>query len=211
MRPRASVLTALLLAAAVCARAAAPVVAVDAGHGGNDRGQMLRGVVEAQLSLVYARRAQAALKADGLMPYLTRWKDSYVALTDRVLRAEQVGARVFVSFHADNSRRSGRGVVVWVYGHNKRVPKGPKRQPGERILPPPPPAQVAASRRLAELIQRELRRRGVKVTSYADRGAFAVLKGPRMASVLLEVGNLHDKREARLIQRPAYQAKVVAA
>lgn len=207
-------LAALLLALALPARAASSgaVVALDAGHGGFDLGQHLNGVTEREFALGMARKVQKELEKRGLTPFLTRFDDDFVALSDRVVRAEEVGGKVFLSIHADNNPdRKGRGVMLWVYGQNKSIPKGPPRQAHERILPPPPKEQVAASRRLAERMQIVLKKRGIRVAGYVDRGPFAVLKSPGMASVLVEVGNLRDKEEARLMKDPAHQDRLAAA
>lgn len=205
---------ALLLGVALAAAAAdsGTVVALDPGHGGHDLGQKIRGVDEVEFALAFARLLEPRLKAAGAVPFLTRFDDTFVALSDRVLRAEGVGSRVFLSIHLDNnSERRGKGVMLWVYGENRRIPKGPARLPGERILPPPPKEQVAASRRLAERLQAVLKKRGLRAAPYVDRGPFAVLKGPGMASVLLEAGNLRDKEEAALLKDPAYQARLADA
>lgn len=191
---------------------AGPVVALDPGHGGEDLGQNLNGVQERHFALDLASRTAAALTARGLTPFLTRFNDEFVPLSDRVLRAEQVGAKVFLSIHADNNTlRSGKGVILWIYGENKRIPPGPPRRPGERLLPPPPKEQVAASRTLAERIQTRFKKRGIRTPPYVDRGPFAVLKGPAMASVLVEAANLRDKKEAALLKDPAFLDRLAAA
>lgn len=204
--------TTLLLLLSLPVLAGGPVVALDPGHGGEDLGQHIHGVQERHFALDLASRTAAALTARGLTPFLTRFNDEFVPLSDRVLRAEQVGAKAFLSIHADNNTlRSGKGVVLWVYGENKRIPPGPPRRPGERLLPPPPKEQTAASRLLAERIQGRLRKRGIRTPHYVDRGPFAVLKGPAMASVLVEAANLRDKKEAAQLKDPAFLDRLAAA
>lgn len=207
-------LPALLLVLTLRAGAAEPlpVVALDPGHGGFDLGQNLNGVKEVEFALAFAKLLEPRLKAKGAVPFLTRFNDEFVALSDRVLRAESVKAEVFLSIHLDNnSERRGKGVMLWVYGVNKHIPPGPPRQPGERILPPPPKEQLTDSRLLAERIQTILKKRGIRVAPYVDRGPFAVLKGPTMASVLIEAANLRDKKEAVQLKDPAYLAKLADA
>ncbi|TBR20327.1 N-acetylmuramoyl-L-alanine amidase [bacterium] len=205
-------LAALFLALSLPAAAETPVVALDPGHGGFDMGQSLNGVREREFALAFARLLEPRLKARGTMPFLTRFSDEFVALSSRVVSAEQVHSKVFLSIHLDNNaERGGKGVMLWVYGKNNSIPQGPPRQHGERMLPAPPKDQVAVSRRLAERIQIVLRKRGLRVAGYVDRGPFAVLKGPGMASVLIEVANLHDKAEARQVKDPAFQAKLADA
>ena len=187
-------------------------MALDPGHGGFDLGQNISGVKEVDFALAFAKLLEPRLKAKGAVPFLTRFNDEFVALSDRVLRAESVKAKVFLSIHLDNNtERKGKGVMLWVYGANKRIPPGPPRQPGERILPPPPKEQLASSRLLAERIQTVLKKRGLRVAPYVDRGPFAVLKGPEMASVLIEAANLRDKKEAAQMKDPAYLSKLADA
>lgn len=203
----------LLLAAGPAAAEAPRVVALDAGHGGRDRGAVVRGVEENALALTIAQKAAEELKkVQSLSPYLTRWEDVFVPLSERVDRAEEAGGRAFVSIHADKVYgRKPRGVIVWVFGHNKEIPKGPSREPGERMRPAPPKEVVAQSRLLAEHVQGALRRQKVKTASYADRGGFAVLKSDKMPSILVEVGNLVDPAEAKQMQDPAFQDRVAKA
>ncbi|PCI39571.1 MAG: hypothetical protein COB53_03060 [Elusimicrobia bacterium] len=204
----------ILLAGAFAVVAAAPIIAladtaerspdivvIDPGHGGKNSGAVVRGNVEKEIVLnISEDLAQRLRRSKTLMPYLTRWDDSFVALSDRVLRGEAVNGKVFVSIHADNVRRvRNRGVVVFVYGLNKTIPDGPRREPGEKILPPPTRAARLSSTRLAERIRLSLKKHGIKTAPYVDKGRFAVLKSRKMPSVLIEVGNLRDRKEARLI------------
>ncbi|MFH1726468.1 MAG: N-acetylmuramoyl-L-alanine amidase [Elusimicrobiota bacterium] len=189
------------------------VVVIDAGHGGKDDGAVVYGRVEKGIVLRISQRVADHLAGKaGISPFLTRWSDEFVSLTDRVLRAEAVGAQAFVSIHVDNVRgRKGRGVIAYVYGRNPRIPKGPPREPGERILPPPPRSQISRSRRLAEHLGRALRKAGIKNVRYVDRGPFAVLKSPRIPSVLIEIGNLRDRDEAAIVADPDFQDRVARA
>ncbi len=194
-------------------RPARKIVVIDAGHGGKNEGAVVYGRKERDIVLKISLRLQEIFEARrNLVPYLTRWDDDFVALTDRVTRSEAVGGDVFLSLHVDNNRvRKGRGVMMYVYGKNKTIPEGPEREKGEKILPPPPKKQLRRSRRLAEKLRRDLRRSGIKVAPYVDRGAFAVLKSARMPSVLVELGNLRDKKEAALLEDEKYQEKLARA
>lgn len=212
-------LAALLLAAPAAAAPASPkkqrypvVVAVDPGHGGKDRGGVVKGRVEAVIALEFSRRLEKRLKALGLAPFLTRERDEFVALSDRVVKAQEAGARALVSIHVDRVYgRNGKGMILYVYGSNPRIPEGPPREPGEILLPRPSKAQVAASRRLAERLRRSLEEADVKVAPYVDLGAFAVLKGANIPSVLVELGNLRDGKEAALLDKAAFQEKAARA
>lgn len=190
------------------------IVVLDPGHGGRDRGAVIRGNKdEKDIVLAVAKRLRDILEeAPGISPYLTRWEDDFVPLSDRVFRAQQVGGKVFVSLHADNVRgRRGRGVVVYVYGRNRGLPKGPPRQVGEVLLPPPPAEQVRRSRGLADTLRRALARAGIRSAAHVDRGAFAVLKSRDIPSVLVEIGNLRDPGEAQRLADPEHQEQLARA
>lgn len=186
------------------------VIAIDAGHGGKDRGGVVRGRVEAKIALQIAERVSVHVSSmEGFAPFMTRAEDKFVALTDRVLLAEDAGAKAFMSVHCDKVYgRESRGVMVYIYGRNPGIPKGPPREPGEKILPAPPKSQVAASRRLAARILRTLKEHKIKRVTYVDKGGFAVLKSPTIPSVLVEVGNLRDKAEAAQFSDPAFQDRL---
>ena len=85
-----------------------PVVFVDAGHGGNDGGAKARGVLEKERTLALARAVDAALRARGFPTVLTRRKDRYLSLPERVTAANrEEGAAVFVSLHFNQGRGEG--------------------------------------------------------------------------------------------------------
>lgn len=189
------------------------VIVLDPGHGGKDRGAVVRGVEENRLTLEIANGVAAELRAmGGFVPYLTRKEDVFVALSERVDLSEQAGGEIFLSLHADKADgRKPNGVFVWFYGANKQIPKGPHREATEKLRPAPPKEMVVQSRLLAEHIQRALRRHSLKTASYADRGGFAVLKSDKMPSLLIEIGNMRDSGEWQRMQEPAFQKTLAKA
>ncbi|MDG2403842.1 MAG: N-acetylmuramoyl-L-alanine amidase [Paracoccaceae bacterium] len=78
------------------------IVVLDPGHGGIDPGAQNRGVDEADLMLVLARRIKDSLLRTGNFDViLTRDADVFVSLEERVRLAHQHRADVFISLHAD--------------------------------------------------------------------------------------------------------------
>lgn len=189
------------------------VVVVDAGHGGKDHGMVVGGMREAPVVLEIAKRLGRNLrKFPGVSSFLTREDDSFVSLSGRVIKAEEVGGRAFVSLHIDNAwGRRLHGVVVYVYGKNDGIPPGPPREPGERMLPPPPKSQVSRSRRLAESIRLAVKAEGLRTVHYVDRGPFAVLKAPKIPSVLVELGNIRQKTHRARLADPKHQERLARA
>src|SRR5579871_5991522 len=80
------------------------LIALDPGHGGIDPGALSgSGIKEKNVVIVVARELQAQLQAGGrYRVLLTRTADQYVALRERVARAEAVKADLFLSIHADS-------------------------------------------------------------------------------------------------------------
>ena len=93
------------------------VVAVDAGHGGDDPGAVPRhGVHEKDVALAISRELKKAIDArEGMRAVLTRKGDYYVALRRRVELAREAQADLFVSVHADAFRdKRVHGASVYV-------------------------------------------------------------------------------------------------
>jgi N-acetylmuramoyl-L-alanine amidase len=197
------------------------IVAIDAGHGGKDRGTTGHGLVEKELTLDIARRVAAGINAhDGYKAVLTRSRDVYLTLPRRVELAEQMGADLFVSIHLNSApNRAARGSEVFFLS-----PSGARRT-ASRILSDPDQAahelglrgeassdvlhmlvdvnQQAVLQRsedLAESILQEITRPGLMRTRAVKQKSFAVLRNIRQPSVLIECGFLSNRYDAALFK-----------
>ncbi len=93
------------------------VIALDAGHGGSDSGAVneSKGLYEKTLTLKIAQYCKAELDTySNVSTYMTRSGDEYVGLSERVKRAVNAGANVFVSFHINSAESVATGFEVWV-------------------------------------------------------------------------------------------------
>lgn len=171
------------------------------------------GMTEAPVVLEISKRLGRKLQnLSGISSFLTREDDSFVSLSGRVIKAEEAGGKAFVSLHIDNVwGRRLHGLVIFVYGRNDGIPEGPPREPGERMLPPPPRSQVNRSRRLAESIRLAVKAEGLRTVHYVDLGPFAVLKAPKIPSVLIELGNIRQKEHRTLLADPKHQERLARA
>ncbi|MBV9250347.1 MAG: N-acetylmuramoyl-L-alanine amidase, partial [Acetobacteraceae bacterium] len=98
------------------ARPPAPLVVLDPGHGGKDPGAIgFSGTYEKQVALAAAGDLKNQLEAGGrYRVVLTRSRDVFVPLDDRVATAQAQGAALFVSMHADAvSDHTVRGASVY--------------------------------------------------------------------------------------------------
>ena len=90
------------------------VVALDPGHGGSEPGASANGLVERELTWKIALYCKEALESyANVEVVLTRGSDENVSLVERVNRAVDAGANVFVSLHLNSGPASGNGAEVW--------------------------------------------------------------------------------------------------
>lgn len=93
------------------------VIAIDAGHGGQDPGAHgLHGTREKDVTLAIARELARQVNATpGMKAFLTRDNDVYIPLNQRARRASANKADIFLSIHADAAENRGaRGSSVYV-------------------------------------------------------------------------------------------------
>lgn len=131
------------------------VIAIDAGHGGEDSGARgPSGVKEKDVALSIARRLAKLVNAEqGMKAVLIRDGDYYVGLRERTVKARKAQADLFVSVHADAFRdRRAHGTSVYVLS-----PRG---------------ASSAHARSLAERENAADLVGGVRLTGRDDRDAF---------------------------------------
>src|SRR5690606_4522621 len=93
------------------------VIAIDAGHGGQDPGAIgPSGTREKDVTLAIARELARQVNATpGLRAHLVRDRDVFIPLNNRARIARQAGADMFISIHADAAEnRNAKGSSVYV-------------------------------------------------------------------------------------------------
>ncbi len=210
-------------------RRAGFVVVIDPGHGGEEQGARgPTGLLEKNVTLDIARRLKAQLETGyDVDVLLTRDDDATVSLDDRTAIANHERADLFVSIHANASRRTGvRGaetyflsyqatddesrVVAAIENNAMGIDAGVQGQPGlEMVLwELAQSAFLKESSDLAEMIQDNLNdalginNRGIK------QAPFRVLMGAMMPGVLVEVGFISNAEEEQRLRRPAFKEKL---
>ena len=208
-----------------------PLVAIDAGHGGEHDGALgICGAKEKDLTLAIsvelARLLEASEKAHA---FLVRTTDETVELAERSSRANIAKAQLLVSIHANSgSKPEHHGVETFFLSRgaaDKRALQVAQRENGGVV----PAQQVATStldsilaglslnaahlesQRLAFKLQEALK------TDLAARGRgvmqapFIVLMGAEMASALVEVGFVTNPDECTNLANAEHQGKVAQA
>ncbi|MBI4061690.1 MAG: N-acetylmuramoyl-L-alanine amidase [Elusimicrobia bacterium] len=191
-------------------RPTAPVI-LDPGHGGNDEGAVVRGLMEKDIALIFAKKLKARLaksKNSDLPVVLTRDSDRYVTLDERLVGSVDMSGSIFVSLHLNQVKgKRASGAVVYSYGPETLRAWRKRRHPSVPPMPAPPRAQARDSERLARIFSRVLRGDGFHAES--SKSDYYVLKNPAAPSVLIELGYLNNPDEAAKLNDPAYQDKMV--
>ncbi len=202
-------------------------IVVDPGHGGRDPGATgIGGLQEKTVNLAIAKRLAKRLESRGFKVILTRSGDQTLDLEERTAIAESARGDVFISIHANASRRAKtRGLEIYTLDENHErhsldvasrengVPAA-KLDPLQRALARLRVDEVGSySKRLATLVHANVIEGARKSKrSVPDlglkKGPFYVLFMSSMSSVLVETGFLTNKRDAKLLRSAKYQREL---
>lgn len=192
-------------------------VVIDAGHGGHDSGAIgVSGAYEKDITLAAAVALRDALEARGLRVVLTREGDEFLQLPERVRRAREANADLFISLHADsNPNAAAEGASIYTLSERAgaRAKSVSRAQDWDLDIPDPPKsAQVQDI--LLDLAQRETKNQSSEFAQVAVRhlepvtpllrnarrnAGFFVLLAPDIPAILLEMGFMtNPKDEKRL-------------
>jgi N-acetylmuramoyl-L-alanine amidase len=179
----------------------APLVVVDAGHGGHDGGAVANGVIEKNLSLDIARRVQKELQAAGLRVVMTRGGDSFLSLDERAALAGKHQAAAFVSVHLNTDGGSGEAEGIETY-FAASTPLSARQLV---VAGPTPEQRAEGSADFAEAVQRSV----CAVTQAGNRGTktrdYAVVARAPCPAVLVECGFITSLSESARLKRAEYR------
>lgn len=212
------------------------VIAIDAGHGGQDPGAHgLNGTREKDVTLAIARELARQVNATpGLKAYLTRDSDVFIPLNYRARRASANKADIFLSIHADAAENRGaRGSSVYVLStrgaSSQRARWLADKENaadvigGERVraadntltsvlLDLTQSGNMKASEDAAEHVLGGLKRVGNNHKPDVERANFAVLRtSDKMPAMLVETAFISNPDEEKRLTDPAFQRTVASA
>lgn len=212
------------------------VVAIDAGHGGQDPGARGKnGSREKDVTLAIARELARQVNATpGLKAYLTRDTDEFIPLPQRARRASANKADIFLSIHADAAEnRSARGSSVYVLStrgaSSQRARWLADKENaadvigGERVrisdntltsvlLDLTQSGNMKASEDAADHVLSGLKRVGNNHKPQIERANFAVLRtSDKMPAMLVETAFISNPDEEKRLTDPAFQRTLAAA
>jgi N-acetylmuramoyl-L-alanine amidase len=211
------------------------IVAIDAGHGGEDPGAVgPSGLREKDVVLAIALQLRDRLNAQpNMRVMMTRDGDYFVPLHERVRKARRVQADLFVSVHADAFfKPEARGASVFALSQNG-ASSAAARWMAQRenaadlvggvnvavndqhvlraMLDMSTTAQIKDSLRLGQEVLGPLGEVGNLHKPRVEQAGFAVLKAPDVPSILVETAFISNPEEEGKLRDPRFQAQLVDA
>ncbi len=207
-------------------------IVIDPGHGGIDGGANgVSGIKEKVITLAFAKELRKSLEDVGkYRVFMTRERDEFLRLDERVRVARQHEADLFLSLHADTIRLRGiRGATVYTISEKASdavskaiaerenlsdaiagVPLADEKQEVADIL-------IDLARRETQIFSIRFARQlvgemtgEVELINNPHRSAgFKVLRAPDVPSVLVELGYLSNSKDEALMRNPDWRKKAV--
>ncbi len=216
-------------------RRAIPVVVLDAGHGGVDPGAIgASGEPEKDIVLAYAKEIKRQLEAlGGVKVVLTRDRDIFLPLRERVQSARHADADLFLSLHV-NSHNDHRISGFSAYTLSEQASDaeagalaakenkadiigglnlGNYSDDVQNILIDFAQAKTneLSVQFARDIMVKEVKQSVTLVKRPWRAAGFAVLKAPDVPSALIELGYLTNRREERQLRDPKHRAALSAA
>jgi N-acetylmuramoyl-L-alanine amidase len=209
------------------------VVVIDAGHGGKDPGAVTGKVFEKHIALAAAKELERQLKESGrYQVVMTRVTDKFITLPERVRMARRAQADLFISLHADMSpeNKSADGLSVYTLSDQASDAQTERLAASENkvdllagldlsheqqdvaniLIDLAMRENMNQSRFFAGKVLKGMQTHNVELLERPHRYAgFAVLKAPDIPSVLVEMGFLSNRTEARRLQDPMHRRNLM--
>jgi N-acetylmuramoyl-L-alanine amidase len=214
------------------------IVAIDAGHGGEDPGAIGHGgVYEKKVVLSIAKKLeQYLIREKGFQAALIRTGDYYVGLRDRTKRAREANADLFISIHADAfSSPRAKGSSVFALSKRGATSEAARWLADKEnssdliggvgalslddkddvlagvLLDLSMTASLGMSLGIGQTILNSMGGVSKLHKRRVEQAGFAVLKSPDIPSLLIETGFLSNPGEARKLKTSAYQKQMAKA
>lgn len=205
-------------------------VVIDPGHGGIDGGAAgPSGTVEKDITLTFATELRDKLVADGRYNvFMTREKDEFLRLDDRVRIAREHEADLFISIHADTIRLKGiRGATVYTVSEKASDAEAQALADRENLSDQLAGIEIEEENHevadiLVDLIKRETHSFSMRfarslvgelsttvglINNPHRFAGFKVLKAPDVPSVLLELGYLSNAKDEEQLMSAEWRQK----
>jgi len=216
-------------------RARTLIIAIDAGHGGEDPGARgRRGSLEKNITLAVAQKVKSLIDdTPNMRGVLIRDGDYFIPLNIRVAKASKLNADLFVSIHADSFNKSkARGSSVFAlseHGATSTAARWLAKKENEAdliggvnlavkdpylartLFDLSQTATINDSMKLAKHVLNELGDINDLHRGHVEQAGFAVLKSPEIPSILIETAFISNPSEERRLNDKLYQTKLANA
>lgn len=194
-------------------------VVIDPGHGGSDVGTSRDTFIESKIVYQIAQLVKKNLDTHReITTTLTRNENQGLALANRVEIANRLKADLFLSLHANSSQSQQVSGMEFYFS---APPKPKLRNASKKLTLIHPDAPAVVERIKLDLTQFGKMKssldfsKGIQTTtdqkSVIRRASFYVIENTSMPAVLVEVGFISNRREARKLVTPAYQAEIASS
>ena len=211
------------------------IIAIDPGHGGRDPGAIGRkGTREKDITLALAKKLKVLVnKTPGFKAVLTREGDQYMALRNRVKKAREHRADLFLSLHTDSFRNpSARGASVYALSLNGASSEAARLLAEKEnssdliggislddkdeliasvLLDLSQTATIQDSLELGSDVLKHMGKISRLNNKTVQQAEFAVLKAPDMPSILIETAFLSNPKEEINLRSSRHQQKIASA
>ncbi len=212
------------------------IIAIDAGHGGEDPGAVGQRFKthEKDVVLKVAQKLEALInQQSGMEAFLVRKGDYYIGLRKRMQIAREQGADLFLSLHADSFKNTAaHGASVYVLSGSGASNEA-SRWLAERenradliggislddkgdvlasvLLDLSQTANLSVSEEVAQEVLDSLSKVVKLHQPQVQRAGFAVLKSPDVPSILIELGFISNHQGESNLRSPSYQMRLAQA
>lgn len=208
-------------------------IIIDPGHGGKDPGTSYKGKLnEKDIVLNFSKVLKEKLTNDGYRVFLTREIDKFIKLNDRVEFAKKKGADLFISIHADASKKDNvRGFSVYTLSEKKMDKEAEKvanlenkgsvfsrkgliginLTQSRNIIEDWQIKQAfkranRSSFEFAEILVNNVKKKSKLLNRPHRYAGFAVLKSPNYPSVLVELGFITNDKDRNNLRSKNWQS-----
>ena len=209
-------------------------IAIDPGHGGIDGGaESLSGISEKDITLAFARELRQQLEEAGAYKViLTRDRDEFLRLDERVRISRQAGADLFISIHADSIGVKGiHGATVYTVSDRASDAEARALAERENLADSVAGVEMPADNQevvdiLTDLIRRETHNFSIRfarslvgelsesvdlIKNPHRQAGFRVLRAPDVPSVLVELGYLSNARDEERLTSPEWRKRAIGS
>ena len=211
------------------------VIAIDAGHGGDDPGAIgYRGTREKDVVFAIAKKLEAFVEKEaGMRPVMIRKGDYYVGLRNRIKKARDSKADMFISIHADAFRdKRAKGASVYALSQKGASTEAARWLAQSEnssdfvggvsledkddlltsvLLDLSMSGTIEASMEMGKYVLDGLKKVGKVHKKRVEQAEFAVLKSPDTPSILIETAFISNPQEERNLLNSAHQRKVASS